>query len=486
MATRQWNGSNADFGIAADWNPAGVPGSGDLAVINAGTVTVSSNLPGGLTIDMFPVNFSHPVLILNNAGLTPNVSLFADNQLTTNIVQTFGATFNSGSMNFSNGGSGRIEIYDGANGAAGFLTNAGQLNYYGVAAGEVISKGANPTTGLINNGVITLQNTSDFTTFVVFNAPIYGTGQIQVAAGATVRLAGAVESGQTITFGPGLSGSTLALSNAATYHGLVSGFGPNDEILFTGTPWDSENITDNGSTSTLTFSSGGTAVATIVLQGTGYNTSDVYASQGAASNGKTTTSLTTSLGDATVRVNYTDAVTQTSGTSPGFVYKGPVAGLQYQYIWNSTDSAALTAVAPNMFIKGNVSDDALSVTGGNNVLDGSTGSNFLVGGTNPGNTDTFFVDGRGGGVTWSTIVNFHQGDQATIFGFKAGQSTLPFTASDGVDGYKGATIHSELGGAGTGINASMTFANVSLETAQHFAITTGTVGGTDYLLIQYV
>ncbi len=47
------------------------------------------------------------------------------------------------------------------------------------------------------------------------------------------------------------------------------------------------------------------------------------------------------------------------------------------------------------------------------MLDGSTGSNFLVGGT--GN-DTFFVDDRAAADIWSTVVNFHAGDAATIFG----------------------------------------------------------------------
>ena len=56
--------------------------------------------------------------------------------------------------------------------------------------------------------------------------------------------------------------------------------------------------------------------------------------------------------------------------------------------------------------------------------------NFWIGGNGAdGGADTFFVDGCGGVVTWSTIVNFHHGDMATIFGFPAGTSTLPLTAS---------------------------------------------------------
>ena len=51
--------------------------------------------------------------------------------------------------------------------------------------------------------------------------------------------------------------------------------------------------------------------------------------------------------------------------------------------------------------------------GGNNVVDGSTGSNFLVGGT--GN-DPFFVDDRNAaGAIWSTVSGFHSGGKDELF-----------------------------------------------------------------------
>ena len=150
------------------------------------------------------------------------------------------------------------------------------------------------------------------------------------------------------------------------------------------------------------------------------------------------------------------------------------------------------AQVDNMFLHGGSGDDALSALGGTNVLDGGGGSNFLVGGTGAdGGTDTFFVDGRGGAVTWSSIVNFHQGDSATIFGFTQGTSTLPLTANDGAAGYTGATIHSELAGAGTGVNASITFAGISAADAQDvsqggkFTYSYGVTGGANYVNIAY-
>ncbi len=75
---------------------------------------------------------------------------------------------------------------------------------------------------------------------------------------------------------------------------------------------------------------------------------------------------------------------------------------------------------------------------------------------------------------------------ATKFQITDSRSTRPWTASDGAAGQQGATIHSELGGAGTGVNGSVTFAGISLADAlAKFTVTTSTVGGNAYLNIAY-
>ena len=184
---------------------------------------------------------------------------------------------------------------------------------------------------------------------------------------------------------------------------------------------------------------------------------------------------------------YVDQATNLSGADGGQAYTGPVSYLQTQFIWPGADSVAITATVPNVFLKGGPADDALAVTSGSNVLDGGTGSNFLNGamGTD-GGTDTFFVDGRGSGDTWSTLVNFHVGDAATLWGFVPGQSVMNWAASDGTAGYAGATIHAALAGAGAAADASLTFAGMSLADAQSkFTTTTGTVGGNDYMYLKY-
>ena len=191
-------------------------------------------------------------------------------------------------------------------------------------------------------------------------------------------------------------------------------------------------------------------------------------------------------------LHYTDTTTGAAGTAVSDVYSGPVAGLQRQYIWSSPDGAAISSDAPDVFLHGGAGSDALAVSRGSNVLDGGGGSNFLVGGAGfDGGHDTFFLDERGGSVTWSTLVNFHAGDTATVFGFQTGVSTRLWTGSEGAVGYNGLTLHSETKGVGTGVDASLTFTGVDQATADaHWSITTGTLSpgtaaATDYLLIQW-
>ena len=184
------------------------------------------------------------------------------------------------------------------------------------------------------------------------------------------------------------------------------------------------------------------------------------------------------------RFDFTNTVTNTSGNVDGVGYTGPVAGLKWENIWSSNDAVALRSNAPSAFLKGGTAGDALQVTSGSNVLDGGGGSNFLVGADgSDGGADTFFVDVRGGGIVWSTVSNFHRGDLATIWGYVGGRSTFNWVANDGAVGSTGATIHASTAGS-NGTDASFTFAGLDLAAAQRLTITTGNVGGNDYLLIQ--
>jgi serralysin len=183
------------------------------------------------------------------------------------------------------------------------------------------------------------------------------------------------------------------------------------------------------------------------------------------------------------------AYTATASGSAGTVaMDDPGAGapsyLQAQFINAGAAGQALSTQAPNVFIHGGSGDDAIQVSAGRNVLDGGLGSNFLIGGTG---TDTFFTDARAPGTVWNTIRNLHAGDAATLWGFDSGVSSYRWDGVAGVSGFQGATLRANIAGGagrtGSGIDASITFAGLSVQQAQGLQITTGTQPGGSYLYI---
>ena len=131
---------------------------------------------------------------------------------------------------------------------------------------------------------------------------------------------------------------------------------------------------------------------------------------------------------------------QTTGqqtVAAGAAYTGPVSGLEREFILVTPDNVNITAQVPNVFINSGSGTDALDVSksNGNNVLDGGSGSNFLTGGTG---FDTFFLDYRNPTVDlFSTIVNFHSGDNLTIFGINQTDYMLKLLDNQGAVNAKG-------------------------------------------------
>ena len=156
-----------------------------------------------------------------------------------------------------------------------------------------------------------------------------------------------------------------------------------------------------------------------------------------------------------------DIVNETTGKvyqSAGEPYTGPVAGIDHDIIMITTDNINVTALTANVFIKSGSGEDSLNVAGanGNNVLDGGTGSNFLVGGA--GN-DTFFLDDRNPpGALWSTLVNFHSGDNATVWGLTAADFQVQTLDNQGAAGFTGLTFNFTQAGQPT---ASLTLTGFS-------------------------
>ena len=184
-----------------------------------------------------------------------------------------------------------------------------------------------------------------------------------------------------------------------------------------------------------------------------------------------------------VAITVTDVVEFTIGQGNGSSgditaepYTGPVAGIEYQVISGANNDIIIGSDRADYIYTG-MGDDAIDGGAGNDVIDGGLGSNFISGGAG---VDSFFLDGRAAeaSTTWSTLTDFSQGEQVTIWGYRPGVSKFLWVESDGAEGYKGATMHCDLDGNGV-IDTSVTFAG--LTQAQIPTPSYGTVGGQDYI-----
>jgi Ca2+-binding RTX toxin-like protein len=140
------------------------------------------------------------------------------------------------------------------------------------------------------------------------------------------------------------------------------------------------------------------------------------------------------------------------------IYTGPVESLDYQFM-GTDENEVVIASQFNDFLNLGAGNDAADGGLGHDVLDGGTGSNFLSGGEG---SDTFFIDGRGGETTWSTIADFTVGeDSVNIWGWVPEVSELIQVApTSGALGYEGVTFHYDLDNNGL-IDTSITFTGLT-------------------------
>ena len=155
-------------------------------------------------------------------------------------------------------------------------------------------------------------------------------------------------------------------------------------------------------------------------------------------------------------VNVSFPNTSNSRFMLGDAYTGGVAGLTDEFIFPTAENINIASTLPNAFIRTGSGNDAINVFSGRNVIDAFTGSNFLGAGSGQ---DTFFLDARGGGVTWDSIVGFGVGDEVTLWGYVQGVSIdgldkNSWYAEDGVDPFRGLTVHAKLDGVN--ISAAIT------------------------------
>ena len=349
---------------------------------------------------------------------------------------------------------------DGVFEQAGGVLSTGGLTVLagGLLIGGVSTTGTNTVGGQVvvngtvaHNGQIVAEGPG-----MVFRNAISGTGQINfnrtgLLPGFNTPIGtpfpgnlevGAVSAGQTVTM---IGNDVLTLDTPASFAGTIAGFAATDTIVVksaTAVTGVTYTAGANG-VGTLTLSSGATTVGTLTLTGDFKGQTFSVAAGAAAGSYNVIVAATAAVVD---HFHLFDTTTGVSSIAAGEAYAGPVLGLQNQYIYLGADNLNISAVVPNSFIRGGPGLDAIDVSavGGTNVLDGSTGSNFLVGGT--GN-DTFFVDDRAATADiWSTVVNFHAGDAATIFGVTPTGFALDYEDGQGAVGATGMTLHAIAAG----------------------------------------
>jgi hypothetical protein len=149
---------------------------------------------------------------------------------------------------------------------------------------------------------------------------------------------------------------------------------------------------------------------------------------------------------------FTDTATGEASLLLGTAYSGPVGHVQRELL-GTAGGEAVGGTTANDFVNALGGDDAVSAGNGADVVDSGLGSNFLTGGADG---DVYFLDGRGGVTTWSTITDWGAGEQLSVWGYRPGISRITWVASDGVEGFKGLTMHGDLNGDGT-IETSVTW-----------------------------
>jgi len=197
---------------------------------------------------------------------------------------------------------------------------------------------------------------------------------------------------------------------------------------------------DGGVTSLGTFASSFQDPADWALKvGDAFNYAPLQGSRGGLAEADQALLGTLGFSVANTQFAVGDVTTGTTQTENGLAYSGPVAGLTQELIYAGSDSLNITAGVPNSFIHTGSGTDAINVAavGGANVLDGSTGSNFLTGGSG---FDTFYLDDRGAtSAIWSTIVGFHAGDNVTVWGVTQADFAVSWLDGLGAVGYTGVT-----------------------------------------------
>ena len=480
MATKTWTGAADDNAAnSANWTPTGAPQAGDTSEINSnasmnmvgGTLTgllVGKTMPGNpsqggntitATIDLSQgATLGATVDPAEYSGATLNVVAAGDDTADLGVI---GSQAVGTALNVTIGqGAILTAAIDAGRCADPMIAGPGDYNAEGVT--QFTNTTATFTAAIIGNGTLLAGQGG-----IVIGSSMASTDTLEVAYNGAITIENPDEFSGSLSYQPGAQEGGFVVLNGIT----------------------ATSYTDDGSTLTLRDANGNTVDAL---------KADAPAS--AISVSQDGSSVMIGLNDTPyqgtllpdVPANATASIQdQTAGTTTSEVgnpYSGPVAGVQTDFADITTDTLDITAVTPNQWILAGESVSSapsaelrINAAGGTNVLDGQDPSDFLVGGSG---MNTFYLDDRNPtGPVWSTLANFHSGDNATIWGMTAQDFDIYWSANQGATGYTGATLHafSKTGGPEASVTLSG-YSTAALSNGQ-LSVTFGTIQGNAFMLL---
>jgi len=269
MATKTWNGSNGALSLDGGWSSQLAPGSGDVAVINAGTVTATGTLPGSLQINLDASGNVKATLALAVATLPTTVRVNITAAGTDATLRVSGTVINQGTITVAGASPGVafIRIDNGPGGSATSFVNTGSIQVDDTGL-QVVS-GGNPGNQFENDGLVSIRSASLTPQLAVMSVNLTGAGTVALGSYVTFDAVQAVGAGQTVLFERGTGGmTTLRMEAGRLFAAAISGFATSDTIELNSGRWDTAAYASTGANSgVLTLSLRGAVAKSIVFNG---------------------------------------------------------------------------------------------------------------------------------------------------------------------------------------------------------------------------
>lgn len=270
MATKTWNGTTGSFSDDTRWSPQPAPTTGDVAVINTGSVTATGLLPAALLIALNASSSQSPELVLSAATLPGSSRLNLNASGSNASLRVRGAVDNQGlfAATGANPGNVFIQIDDALGGGPTTFRNSGTFDVSGVGL-QVVTFGSDAGNTFRNDGLLSIRSPAQTPQLTFMAANMTGTGTVLLGGSVTFEAVRTVGAGQTVVFEGGVpKATTLRIDSGNLFNGSIAGFSSLDTIQLVSNRWNSAAYTAVGANKgVLTLSMNGVSVAAIPFNG---------------------------------------------------------------------------------------------------------------------------------------------------------------------------------------------------------------------------